>query len=192
MLSAHGRCCRRPSAGIGGRRLGRDVALRDPVHASMHDVETAGEIGIRASAVRQHQLQVRENGPAPRTSAPSRCRAWCRRCIAQPGRDRTLRHAARVPPARDGSAPACRALPPCPERIERELADVGVLDIRGNDHAAGAERGWHARAPGRRPPPESAEPSAIQAKRSALSAHHAASVSLSIRCQATHASAERP
>ena len=28
-----------------------------------------------------------------------------------------------------------------PERIEGKLADIGILDIRGNDHAAGAEPG---------------------------------------------------
>jgi hypothetical protein len=39
--------------GVGGRRLGRDVALGGPVHAPMHDVEAAGEIRIGAAAVRQ-------------------------------------------------------------------------------------------------------------------------------------------
>ena len=43
--------------GIGGRRLGRDVTLGSAIHAPMHDVETAGEIGVSASAVREHQLE---------------------------------------------------------------------------------------------------------------------------------------
>ncbi len=138
----------------------------------MHDVEAAGEIRIGAAAMGQHELELRESGRARRTSAASRRRAWCRRCIARSARDRISPPAAPVRPEPDGSSPAWpSASRLAPERIERKLAEIGVLDIGRDDHAAGADPGGALELFGGGLRVDQRN-RAIQANRSELSAHH--------------------
>src|SRR5262245_60452627 len=126
--------------GIGGRRLGRDIALRGAVHAPMHDVETAGKIGVSASAVGEHQLEsgktVEHSGHQQRADAErgvegvlcnlgEREFRGTRRRADQNGVDQHGQ------PERFGLAP---------ERLERQLAEIDVLDIGGDDHAACPEQ----------------------------------------------------
>ena len=101
--------------------------------------ETAGEIGIRASAVGQHQLEARKTvqytGHQQRADAERGVEGVVRNlgeaefCGARRGADQNgvnqHGHAERF-----GLAP---------ERVQRKLAEIGVLDVGGDDHAAGSE-----------------------------------------------------
>ncbi len=121
--------------------MSRDVALRRPIHAPMHDVETAGEIGIRAATVGKHQLEAR---------IAVEHAGHQQRADAERGVEGVLRNlgeaelcGARCGPDQDGMDQHGHAerFGLAPERLQRKFAQIGVLDVGGNDHAAGSEPG---------------------------------------------------
>ena len=71
-----------------------------------------------------------------------------------------------------------------PERVERKLAEVHVLDVGGDDDADRAEFEPSARSSAAAASASVSGTDEIHEKRLALSAVHSASVSLSMRCQA--------